>query len=213
MALIRKLVTVAAVFILAGFQGAGLALADENSRGRALFDLCAQCHGSAGQGTELYLAPAIAGLDSWYVVAQLKLFQSGARGTHYEDVGGMRMHPMSRWVKGDADIAAVSDYVASLPAVNPPPVVAGGKASRGKSFYATCAACHGQRGEGNESMNSPPLRHMSDWYLVSTLEKYKSGIRGGNPANTNAVLMRGMSNVLPNDQAIKDVVAYISTLN
>ena len=54
---------------------------------------------------------------------------------------------------------------------------------------------------------------MSDWYLVSTLEKYKSGIRGGNPANTNAVLMRGMSNVLPNDQAIKDVVAYISTLN
>ena len=50
MALIRKLVTVAAVFILAGFQGAGLALADENSRGRALFDLCAQCHGSAGQG-------------------------------------------------------------------------------------------------------------------------------------------------------------------
>ncbi len=87
-----------------------------------------------------------------------------------------------------------------------------GDVAAGKTLYATCSSCHGQRGEGNKSMNSPPLTHMSDWYLVSSLEKYKKGIRGGNPANTNAVLMRGMSNMLTNDQAIKDVVAYISTL-
>ena len=61
-------------------------------------------------------------------------------------------------------------------------------------------------------MNSPPLAGTSDWYLVTELEQYKQGIRGGNPANTNAVLMRGMSNMLPDDQAIRDVVAYIVTL-
>jgi len=54
---------------------------------------------------------------------------------------------------------------------------------------------------------------MSDWYLVSSLEKFKAGIRGGNPANPNAVMMRGMSNMLTTDQSIKDVVAYISTFN
>ena len=61
-------------------------------------------------------------------------------------------------------------------------------------------------------MNAPPLRGQSDWYVLSTLRKYKAGIRGANPANTNAVLMRGMSNILPDDQAMLDVVAFISTL-
>jgi len=212
MVLIRKLIATTAAIVSASLVVAGVSLADENARGRALFDLCAQCHGSAAQGTQDYLAPAIAGLDEWYVVSQLNVFKSGARGTNWQDVGGMRMHPMSLWLQTDADIQAVAGYVASLPKVNPPTVVEGGDVAAGKTLYATCSSCHGQRGEGNKSMNSPPLTHMSDWYLVSSLEKYKKGIRGGNPANTNAVLMRGMSNMLTNDQAIKDVVAYISTL-
>lgn len=187
--------------------------ADDLARGRQLYDLCAQCHGEDGDGAQLYLAPAIAGLDDWYVKSQLLVFQSGARGTNWQDVGGLRMHPMSRWLRSDADVAAVSAYVATLPKVNPVPVVEGGNVEAGKTLFATCAACHGAAGEGDEAKNSPPLAHMSDWYLVSALEKYKAGIRGSNPQNTNAVLMRGMSNILVNDQAIKDVVAYITTLN
>ena len=210
--MIRKFIAAAAVIVSASLGVAGASLADENERGRALFALCAQCHGSAGQGTQLYLAPAIAGLDEWYVTSQLKVFRSGARGTNWQDVGGMRMHPMSLWLKTDADIDAVSSYVAALPKVDPPQVVTGGNAADGKAIYATCSSCHGAQGEGNKSMNSPPLTHMSDWYLVSSLEKFKKGIRGGNPANTNAVLMRGMSNMLTSEQAIKDVVAYIETL-
>ena len=188
-------------------------VADDLARGRQLYDLCAQCHAENGGGTQLYLAPAIAGLDDWYVKSQLYVFKSGARGTNWQDVGGLRMHPMSRWLRSDADIAAVSAYVATLPKVNPVPVVEGGNPESGATLYATCAACHGAAGEGDEAKNSPPLVHMSDWYLVSALEKYKAGIRGSNPQNTNAVLMRGMSNILVNDQAIKDVVAYITTLN
>jgi cytochrome c oxidase subunit 2 len=130
---------------------------------------------------------------------------------NWQDVGGMRMHPMSLWLQNDQDVQAVADYVASLPKVNPPTVVEGGNVAQGRALYATCSACHGKTGQGNKSMNSPPLSHMSDWYLVSTLEKFKLGIRGGNPANPNAVMMRGMSNMLADDQAIRDVVAYIST--
>ena len=61
-------------------------------------------------------------------------------------------------------------------------------------------------------MNAPRLRHTSDWYLASTLERYKAGIRGANPKNPNGIMMRGMAMSLADDQAIKDVVAYITTL-
>ncbi len=211
MFLIRKFVATAVPIWLASLALTGISLAEENARGRALFDLCAQCHGSAAQGTELFLAPAIAGLDDWYVVSQLNVFRSGARGMNWQDVGGMRMHPMSLWLRDDGDLNAVAGYVASMEKVVPPVVVEGGDVAQGKALYATCAACHGKAGEGNKSMNSPPLSHMSDWYLVSTLEKFKAGIRGANPKNPNAVMMRGMSNMLTDDQAIKDVVSYIST--
>ncbi|MEE3326895.1 MAG: c-type cytochrome [Myxococcota bacterium] len=192
---------------------APVASAGDLARGEQLYVLCAQCHTEDGGGRELFLAPAIAGLDEWYVNSQLLLFQSGLRGTNWQDVGGLRMHPMSQWLRSDSDVAAVSAYVASMPKVNPPPVVEGGDAVAGKALYSTCAACHGPEAEGLQTMNAPPLVHMSDWYLVSALEKFKTGIRGSNPQNTNAVMMRGMSNLLPSDQAIKDVVAYITTLN
>ncbi len=191
----------------------GTALADDNERGEALYALCSQCHGPTGEGMEMALAPAIAGLDQWYVESQLKVFRSGARGTHPKDVGGMRMHPMSRWLGNDEDITAVSAYVAALPGTNPTPVMKGGDSAKGSQLYATCASCHGPQGEGNQSMNAPPLAGTNDWYLYQALAKYKAGIRGGNPANTNAVLMRGMSNLLADDQAIKDVVAHITTLS
>ena len=202
----------AAVACAAGLLPTATAAAD-NARGRELYDLCAQCHGANGGGMELSLAPAIAGLDQWYIESQLKLFRAGNRGMHPEDVGGMRMHPMSLWLRRDEDISAVASYVASLPKTRPAPTVQGGNVEAGRALYQTCAACHGAQAEGDQTKNAPPLRNISDWYLVKTLEKYKAGVRGSDPANTNAVLMRGMANILPDAQAIKDVVAYIDTLS
>lgn len=181
-------------------------------RGAELYKLCAQCHGPQGGGEQLSLAPNIAGLPDWYIKAQLHKFKSGLRGIHPGDTGGMRMYPMSLTLKKDADIEDVAAYVASLPREKPPKTVEG-NAEQGKALYTTCAACHGPDGGGNQAMNAPPLAHANGWYLVSTLEKYKAGIRGGNPQNTNSVLMRGMAAQLPDQQAIKNVVAYIETLN
>ena len=47
----------------------------DSERGAKLFDLCTQCHGDQGDGRELFLAPAIAGMGQWYVESQLKMFQ------------------------------------------------------------------------------------------------------------------------------------------
>lgn len=213
MLLTRTLAVLAAGMVTGLLLLPGGAIADDNARGRALYDLCSQCHGVDGGGMQLSLAPAIAGLDQWYVESQLKMFRSGARGTHPDDVAGMRMHPMSLWLRRDEDITAVASYVASMPRARPAPYVDGGNPDNGQTLYQTCAACHGPEGKGDQTKNAPPLANMSGWYLVSALEKYKAGVRGGNPQNTNAVLMRGMANILPDDQAIKDVVAYIETLS
>lgn len=214
MALRMKLVTIAALAALSLSLSVapGAATAEENARGEVLFDLCVQCHGSAGQGMQLSMAPAIAGLGEWYVARQLKNFKNGLRGLHPDDRGGLRMYPMSLSLRSDEDIQAVAAYVASLPRPYPPATIEGGDPAKGATSYATCAACHGPDGAGNEKMNAPQLSGGSDWYLVDSLQKFKAGIRGGNAENTNAVMMRGMSMSLADDQAIRDVVAHIMTL-
>lgn len=203
---VHFLVVAALTLVVAPIAGA------ENERGAALFALCSQCHGEQGQGKELFLAPAIAGLGDWYVTSQLQMFQSGARGLHHGDTGGLRMVPMSRWLRSDDDLKAVAAYVASLPKVEPKQVLENGDPAKGKAAYALCASCHGAEGKGNEQMNAPRLAGASDWYLLSSLHKYKAGIRGSNPANGNAMMMRGMAMSLADDQAMRDVVAYINTL-
>ncbi len=189
------------------------ASAEESERGRELFDLCTQCHGSAGLGNRLALAPAIAGMGEWYLAEQLRNFKSGKRGTHPADLGGLRMHPMSRTLKTDADIQAVAAYVASLPDdPAPAPVLEGGDPRKGEALYVVCKACHGPDGAGIRAMNAPRLKGTSDWYLLTTLEKFKAGIRGGVGSSQNSVLMRGMALSLADEQAIKDVIAYVQTL-
>ena len=79
------------------------AWADE-ARAEQVYQLCAQCHGDDGGGNPLALAPAIAGLEEWYVAAQLRHFRSGARGTHPDDIAGLRMYPMSLSLREDSDL-------------------------------------------------------------------------------------------------------------
>ena len=188
-------------------------LAEGNARGEVLFDLCKQCHGPDGGGMQLSLAPAIAGLDQWYVESQLQKFREGVRGMHHKDLGGLRMYPMSLWLQKDEDLKSVAEYVSSMPRVSPAVTIDGGDAHAGATSYALCTACHGNEGEGNQTMNSPPLRGMSDWYLMTTLQKFKDGVRGGNPKNPNEMMMRGMAMSLVDEQAMKNVIAHIMTLN
>lgn len=197
--------------LLAASSVAIAAAADEPS-GESLYTLCAHCHGQNGEGSRLALAPAIAGLEQWYVEAQLGYFRNGGRGDHPQDIPGLRMRPMSRSLMTDAEVKAVAQFVSSLPPQNPAPLLQGGDAQKGQALYALCQQCHGAQGEGNQAMNAPRLRHSSDWYLASALERYKAGIRGASPKNPNGIMMRGMAMSLADDQAIKDVVAYINTL-
>lgn len=204
------------VVVLIAF-GVGLSssvAAQDLERGRELYQLCGSCHGSAGEGNQLYFAPAIGGMPLWYLEGQLHKFRDGVRGTHFDDAQGMRMRPMAlslRSEHGD-DLADVAAYVAALPVVKPAATLSGGDAARGAGHYAVCQACHGVAGEGVQATNGPPMANQNDWYLLSSIERFKSGVRGSNPADGNGAVMRGMANILQDEQAMKDVIAYMTSL-
>ncbi len=199
--------------LASAFHGAVQARADELARGRELFGLCSQCHGADAGGMQLSLAPSIAGMGTWYLTAQLNKFRDGQRASHFDDIAGMRMRGMARWLKTDEDVKAAAAYVASLPPVKPLPTLTGGDATRGAALYATCSGCHGLNAEGVEAVGGPAMSHLNDWYLYTTLKNFKAGIRGSDPRDATGVAMRGMSMLLADDQAIKDVIAYIVSLS
>ena len=180
-------------------------------RGEALFDLCTQCHGADASGNEVFLAPSIAGLSEWYIAAQLRLFQNGGRGTHFDDIAGMRMRPMALTLFNEDDVDAVAGYVASLPSVKLERTL-DGDAAKGQAGYAVCAGCHGVGAAGNKAVMAPSL-HTSDWYLLRQMQNYKAGVRGTNPLDTFGMAMRPMAMTLPTDEAVKNVIAYIMSLS
>lgn len=215
----RSVVSLSALWIFVGsISIAGAAFAEDSAadlgQGKALFALCTQCHGVDGGGNADALAPAIAGLPVWYVEAQLVKFKSGQRGLHAQDTGGLRMYPMSRWLQNEGEQKAVSAYVASLPQVKPAATLAqAGDAAKGQGYYAVCSACHAPDGSGNQGMGAPPLAGMNDWYLLTSIQKYKKSIRGSLPGDTLGPAMIGMVATLPDDAAVLDVIAHIQTLS
>lgn len=196
------------LFTIFTLSNQGLA---QNSFGKSKYTLCQQCHGKMGEGQKNIEAPAIAGLPAWYVEAQIKKFQEGARGLHPKDNPGLRMRPMARTLKTAEEIKAVASYVESLPTQKAPQVVLGNP-DAGKKQYEVCVACHGANGEGNQALNAPPLTHSSDWYLLTQLKNFKAGLRGADAAlDASGASMRGMANILDENAAI-NVVDYIYNL-
>lgn len=213
LAITTLLILVAALLPATVVQAEGDPGEVDLARGEQLFQLCTQCHGVNGGGNPAALAPGIAGLPAWYVEAQLNKFSSGIRGLHPGDTGGLRMYPMSRWLRDEADQKSVAAYVATLPPVDQPNILEGsGDAAAGAGYYAVCSACHMPNGSGNQGMKAPPLVGMSDWYLYSSIEKYKAGIRGSGKGDALGAAMIGMVATLPDEQAIRDVIAHIQSL-
>jgi cytochrome c553 len=185
---------------------------DPIARGQELFTGCATCHGTNGLGNPAIQVPGIAGLPDWYIKTQLHKFRSGVRGAHPDDHAGLRMRPMSRMLRTDADVDAVAAFVSKMPTGARTAHVEGGDPTAGQASFALCTACHGQDGMGNETMKAPPIAQLDDWYVVAQLTKFKSGIRGTNPADAEGAQMRPMAMTLADDQAVKNVATYIQTL-
>ncbi len=185
--------------------------AAEPATGAPLFVVCSACHGTQGQGNQQLNAPKLASQSSWYLARQLDGFRHQLRGGDPRDTYGQQMLPMAATLADETAVRDIVAYIATLPAERPSATVQG-NAATGKVLYETCAACHGESGEGVWATNAPRLAGMSDWYLQRQLKNFQQGIRGSHPRDFPGVQMAQMSEVLRNDQAITNVVAYINTL-
>lgn len=179
-------------------------------RGAELYETCVPCHGATAGGNPDIAAPAIGGLPQWYIQDQLTGFQAGFRGKHAEDIPGLRMRPMAMSLNREGDIESVAAYVASMEPRYPESSISG-NAGAGASTYIVCVTCHGADGLGNQELHAPPIVQLDDWYLLSQLRNFKSGARGARPGDTWGQTMRPNTLVL-DDQAMRDVVAYVQTL-
>ena len=192
-------------------SGCRLGATDAATRGREVFETCVPCHNADGSGNPAVGAPNIAGMKEWYVEEQLEDFRAGIRGAHFSDVEGMRMRPMALSLTSDEDVKAVAHYVETLPPVRHASSLPGDPKA-GQALFATCAACHGDDGAGNQDLKAPRIAGVDDWYLATELRKFSSGIRGTSPKDTGGRLMRPMARALPGEDAIRNVVAYAETL-
>ncbi len=202
----KNVIAICAVIILGGIAYA----ADAE---REPFDdrYCTTCHGTDGRGNEGVQAPRLAGMEAWYLKRQLENFRAEVRGVNPADVEGVAMQPMAAKLT-DESIDDIIEWVGSWEYV-PAEVTIEGNTTEGRRLYSTCAACHGNDAEGNESLGAPALAGQNDWYLVTQLKNFMAGYRGTHPQDSYGAQMRTMANTLVNEQGIINVVSYINTLS
>ncbi|HVJ32438.1 MAG TPA: cytochrome-c oxidase, cbb3-type subunit III [Terriglobia bacterium] len=173
--------------------------------GKAVFaENCAQCHGAGGQGQRNY--PVLAD-DNWLWGGKLtdieKTVQHGIRSPNDADtrVSDMPRFGADALLKPD-QINDVANFVLSLS--NSP--ADADAAKRGADIFAqNCAACHGDKGQGNQEVGAPTLSDQIWMY-------------GGTKADIVAQVTKPHQGVMPawqgrlSDVQIKMVTTYVHNL-
>jgi cytochrome c553 len=107
-------ITAAAVAVLVTFGAGATRAQGDPERGKALYGVCATCHGPNAEGMQEMNGPALAGREPWYLRRQLENFKSGARGGDSRDTYGLQMAPMAQLLQDAQAIADVVAYISSL---------------------------------------------------------------------------------------------------
>lgn len=128
-----------------------------------------------------------------------------------EELCGLGHHVMRGKVVVD-DAAAYDAWLATQPTFAQTQQQVAGDAAQGQAMYAVCAACHGQNGEGNVTLNAPRLAGQEDWYMRRQLNYFKAGVRGSDPRDVYGAQMRPMASTLATDAMVANVAAYIESL-
>lgn len=184
--------------------------------GSALFNaVCMACHGPNGEGNEQIKSPSIAGLPAWYMTTQMSNFREGRRGHDPKDVPGLLMSAVAKMLKPE-QIKALAAHVEAMPGIMPKPVVQSDQVDLENGmllWQERCMECHRYNASGELAFGSPPLTGRQDWYLAAQIQKFKNGQRGTIKGDVNGAKMVLSSQFIEDEQSLKDVIAYIMTLN
>ena len=66
-----------------------------HEKGKALYAMCASCHGPTAEGNEVLGAPPLNVQEDWYLREQLIKYRSSMRGYHPQDLGGATMRAIA----------------------------------------------------------------------------------------------------------------------
>ncbi|MGI9271440.1 MAG: c-type cytochrome [Woeseiaceae bacterium] len=173
---------------------------------------CSPCHGASGEGYAGEHSPKISGQEDWYLARQLANFANDIRGAHDSERWAKQMNfHVKDFTQTQLD--SFVNYVGTLEDV-PAETSIEADSSRGAELYVQfCLTCHAANGMGNQELNSPRLAGMTDWYMVTQMQKFRTGLRGAHPDDTYGIQMAPFAKALPDNQAVLDVVAYINTLS
>jgi len=135
---------------------------------------CTACHGETGQSPDANV-PSIGGQPKLFVMYQLFFYREGRRANPEMNIITKDM--------SDAELTAISEFVAGLPA--PPPSSAAidkARYRRGAELAdkRICGACHNADYSGREQM--PRLAGQGEAYLVKSFREYQAGTRVGTQA-------------------------------
>ena len=111
--MMKKIVCLLFVVSMICLSGQALAAGDA-AKGKALYAVCATCHGPDGKGLDAFNAPNLTGIQEWYIVRQLQNFRAGLRGVDAKDMYGMQMRPMALTLADDQAVEDVSAYILTL---------------------------------------------------------------------------------------------------
>jgi cytochrome c oxidase subunit 2 len=199
------------IVLLAGLVTMPALAAGDAAAGRGGFGICEACHGVQAEGSREFGAPRIAGIEPWYLQRQLAAFRGGLRGAHPADERGQQMSVIARAVDGEQVLADIGAYLGTLAPPPAPPSLAG-DVGRGRRLYESCVPCHGAEARGSAELGAPALRARDDWYLLGQLAAFRNGWRGVVPGDSWGEQMRVLALALPDEQAQRDVVAYVVTM-
>ncbi len=172
--------------------------------GRAVFaENCAACHGSGGAGATGF--PSLADDDWLWGGSRDAIWQTIRHGVRNADTDS-RQSQMPRFgvdgILKRTEIADIAEYVLSLSAMPADAAAAG----RGAPLFAeNCAACHGEKGEGNQELGAPNLADKIWLYGGSRLAVTES------ITNARAGSMPAWSGRL-DDATIKMLTIYVHSL-
>ena len=206
--MIRGFFPACAVFLGAAWVTPATAQSALIERGQQVYVICGACHGARALGEPRLAAPSLVGQQKAYLLRQLRNFRSGVRGGKGDDQAS-QMQQILATVSSEADWTAAITYVRSLPVERPRQPVFG-DVERGKQIYATCAGCHGPNVEGNDALDAPNLRTLTQGYIVDELRKFRSGARGAAPGDLPGSRMRAIAATLRSDEDIGAVAAFIA---
>lgn len=153
-----------------------LSTEDKIAMGQNIFLVqCSVCHGITGDG----INGKAQNLNIWGSEEGLvEVIKKGSKGMNFP---GGEMPSASDLGISEEDILAIAAYVAKdLSAIKK--TANENLVARGKEAYATCAACHGEDGKGQDGIFPDLTKYGSASFVVDVLDKGKNGFIGAMPS-------------------------------